>query len=75
MDEKLDAILIETRAVRRLLETLVITLAPEETPAEQSLLAALQELTQTVDDTGGVVSAMHSVVSRLAPAQPSYEPA
>ncbi|UYW30357.1 hypothetical protein [Methylorubrum extorquens] len=75
MDEKLDAILTETKAVRRLLETLVMTLAPEETPAERSLVEALDALTATVDDQSGVVSAMHSHVSRLAlPARVS-EPA
>jgi hypothetical protein len=74
-DDRLDAILTETRAVRRLLEALVGALAPEETPAERSMLEVLQELTTAVDDTGGVVSAMHSTVSSLA--RPLYvsEPA
>ena len=52
---------------RRLVEALVSALAPDETPAERTLLEVLQELTQTVDDQSGVVSAMHSTVSRLAP--------
>lgn len=75
MDEKLDAIIREQASLRRLLEALVTALAVEETPAEKSMLEVLQELTQTVDDQTGVVSAMHSAVSRLAPAKPSYEAA
>jgi len=66
LDEKLDAIIREQASLRRLLEALVTALAVEETPAEKSLLEVLQELTQTVDDTGAVVSSMHSTVSSLA---------
>lgn len=75
MDDKLDAILSETRAVRRLLEALVTALAPDETPAERTLLETLTELTQSVDDTGAVVSAMHSHVSSLARPRLVSEPA
>lgn len=67
-EDRLDVLLTETRAVRRLLEALVTALAPDETPAEKSLIETLSELTQTVDDQTGVISAVHSTVSRLAPA-------
>ncbi len=75
MDERLDLIVRELAAQRRLLEALIGALAPEETPAERSLVETLTELTTAVDDQSGVVSAMHSTVSRLAPARPSYEAA
>lgn len=66
MDSRLDQIIAEQAVIRRLLEALVTALAPEETPAERSLVEALDALTATVDDTGSVVSAMHSHVSSLA---------
>ena len=66
MEAKIDAIMQEQAVIRRLLESLVTALAPEETPAERSLVEALDALTATVDDQSGVVSAMHSHVSRLA---------
>lgn len=75
MDERLDQIVRELAAQRRLLEALVTALAPEETPAERSLIETLTELTQSVDDAGAVVSAMHSTVSSLARPRPAYEPA
>lgn len=71
MDSRLDQIIAEQQAQRRLLEALITALAPEETPAERSLLDALADLTNAVDETGGVVSSMHSHVSRLALPRPS----
>jgi hypothetical protein len=66
----------ELRAQRRLLEALVAALAPDEAPAEKSLIEALAELTQIVDEQTGAVSSMHShVFSRLAPSRPVSEPA
>jgi hypothetical protein len=75
MDEKLDALTQEVRSLRRLLEALVGALAPDETLAERSLIETLTELTQTVDDQSGVVSAMHSTVSSLARRPLVSEPA
>ena len=75
MDSRLDELTQEVRSLRRLVEALVTALAPDETPAERSLIETLTELTATVDDQTGVVSAMHSAVSRFAPAKPSYEAA
>lgn len=63
----------EIVAVRRLLEALIGALAPEETPAERTLLDALADLTNAVDETGGVVSTLHSHVSRLALPRPVSE--
>ncbi|MEE7475890.1 hypothetical protein MHIMP23_05730 [Methylobacterium hispanicum] len=64
--DRIDELTTEVRALRRLVEALVTALAPDETPAERSLIETLEELTRTVDDTGGVVSSMHSTVSSLA---------
>ncbi|MBB3905313.1 hypothetical protein [Methylobacterium brachythecii] len=75
MDDRLDRIIAEQAAQRRLLEALISALAPDETPAEKSLLEALGELTQTVDDQTGVLTSVHSTVSRLAPAPRVSEPA
>ncbi|AWI91638.1 hypothetical protein C0214_10900 [Methylobacterium sp. DM1] len=75
MDDRLDALTQEVRALRRLVEALVTALAPDETPAERSLIETLTELTQSVDDAGAVVSSMHSTVSSLARPRPVYEPA
>lgn len=75
MDERLDLIVRELAAQRRLLEALVTALAPEETPAERSLVETLDALTATVDDQSAVVSAMHSTVSSLARRPLVSEPA
>lgn len=73
--DRIDELTTEVRSLRRLVEALVTALAPEETPAEKSLIEALGELTQTVDDQTGVVSSMHSAVSSLARARPVSEAA
>ena len=75
MDAKLDAIMQEQATIRRLLEALVTALAPDEAPAERSLIEVLAELTQTVDEQSAVVSSVHSAVSRLDPARPAFEAA
>lgn len=72
MDERLDLIMRELAAQRRLLEALVTALAPDETPAERTLIDALTELATAVDDTGAVVSSMHSTVSGLARPRPAF---
>ncbi|EHP73481.1 hypothetical protein [Methylorubrum extorquens] len=65
----------EVRSLRRLVEALVTALAPDETPAERSLIETLDALTASVDDTGGVVSSLHSTVSSLARRPLVSEPA
>lgn len=75
MDERLDLIVRELAAQRRLLEALVTALAPDETPAERSLIETLDALTASVDDAGAVVSSLHSTVSSLARPRPAFEPA
>jgi len=65
----------ELKVVRRLLEALVTALAPDEAPAERSLLEVLAELTTAVDDQSAVVSSVHSAVSRLGLPTRVSEPA